>query len=78
MSSDNEKKSGLDRTVSRRGLLGGLAASGGVAAGLFAGRASAAQPDPLITDIQDWNRYLGDGVDSRYRIGRGPCPCGKA
>jgi sulfane dehydrogenase subunit SoxC len=21
--------------------------------------------DPLITEIQDWNRYLGDGVDAR-------------
>jgi sulfane dehydrogenase subunit SoxC len=20
--------------------------------------------DPLITEIQDWNRYLGDGVDA--------------
>jgi sulfane dehydrogenase subunit SoxC len=65
MSNENDKKTGLDRPVSRRGLLGGLAASGGVAAGIFAGRANAAQPDPLITDIQDWNRYLGDGVDSR-------------
>lgn len=25
----------------------------------------AAKPDPLITEVQDWNRYLGDGVDKR-------------
>ena len=27
--------------------------------------AEAAKPDPLITDVQDWQRYLGDGVDKR-------------
>ena len=50
-----------ENTPSRRQLLtGGLAASGLVAATSIAGAA----PDPLITEIQDWNRYLGDGVDA--------------
>ena len=26
------------------------------------GLARAAKPDPLITEVQDWNRYLGEGV----------------
>ncbi|MEZ5880325.1 MAG: sulfite dehydrogenase [Nitratireductor sp.] len=50
--------------VSRRRLLAGGAALGGLVAGSTAARA-AGTPDPLITEIQDWNRYLGDGVDSR-------------
>ena len=50
--------------VSRRKLLAGGAALGGLVAGSTAARA-AGTPDPLITEIQDWNRYLGDGVDSR-------------
>lgn len=52
----------------RRQLLKRSAALGGVAAGasLLNTRAvQATQADPLITDIQDWNRYLGDGVDAR-------------
>ena len=27
--------------------------------------AEPAKPDPLITEVQDWPRYLGDGVDKR-------------
>jgi sulfane dehydrogenase subunit SoxC len=27
--------------------------------------AQAAAPDPLITELQDWQQYLGDGVDAR-------------
>ena len=50
--------------VSRRKLLAGGAALGGLVAGSTAARA-AGTPDPLITEIQDWNRYLGDGVDAR-------------
>jgi sulfane dehydrogenase subunit SoxC len=51
-------------SLSRRSLLkAGLAS--GVAAGA-AGTAGAARAagDPLITEIQEWNRYLGDGVDA--------------
>ena len=29
------------------------------------GAANTTAPDPLITDVQDWNRYLGEGVDAR-------------
>ncbi len=57
------------RATSRRGLLRGTLAAGGAAAvGLMAGRARAAvpaaAPDPAITEVQDWNRYLGAGVDA--------------
>jgi sulfane dehydrogenase subunit SoxC len=48
---------------SRRSFLKGAAVAGSAA---IAGRAAAqtAAPDPLITDIQDWNRTLGPGVDA--------------
>jgi sulfane dehydrogenase subunit SoxC len=48
-------------SLSRRSLL-----KAGLASGVAAGTAGAAQAagDPLITEIQDWNRYLGDGVDA--------------
>lgn len=51
----------------RRSLLKkGLAVGGGVSASLAGGSVLAAQePEKLITEIQDWNRYLGDGVDVR-------------
>ena len=41
-------------------------AAGGLALGASAARAaSPEQPDPLITEIQDAARYLGDGVVAR-------------
>ncbi|MFN7025145.1 MAG: sulfite dehydrogenase [Pseudorhizobium sp.] len=46
------------RSFLRAGLAGGAALAGGAGGALAAG-------DPLITEIQDWNRYLGDGVDAR-------------
>lgn len=51
---------------SRRSFLsGGVAVAGGVAASAIGARAAvAATPDPLITEIQDWNQVLGDGVDA--------------
>ncbi|MGL5362252.1 MAG: sulfite dehydrogenase [Bosea sp. (in: a-proteobacteria)] len=55
-----------DKTLNRRRFLGASAA--GAAMGLTGQSAKAtepAKPDPLITEIQDWNRYLGDGVDKR-------------
>lgn len=52
------------RSFLRAGLVGGATVAGGLAGGLAGGRAMAAD-DPLITEIQDWNRYLGDGVDAR-------------
>ncbi len=48
---------------SRRGFIkGGLFFAVSLAGGLAA---RAAQGDELITEIQDWNRYPGDGVDKR-------------
>ena len=51
---------------SRRSFLsGGVAVAGGVAATALGARAAvAAAPDPLITEIQEWNQVLGDGVDA--------------
>lgn len=48
---------------SRRSFLRGAGLAG---AGLIAGgtAARAATPDPLITDVQPWAQYLGDGVDA--------------
>ncbi|RVU38175.1 sulfite dehydrogenase [Hwanghaeella grinnelliae] len=47
----------------RRFLKGGLAALGGVAATSVAARA--ATPAPEITEVQEWNQFLGDGVAAR-------------
>ena len=47
----------------RRFLKGGLAALGGVAASSVAARA--ATPAPEITEVQEWNQFLGDGVAAR-------------
>lgn len=57
-----ETKDKGSSSLSRRSLL-----KAGLASGVAAGAAGAAQAsggDPLITEIQDWNRYLGDGVDA--------------
>ena len=49
------------QTASRRSFLkAGLMGGAAVAAGTGVARAAG---DPLITEIQDWNRYLGEGVD---------------
>jgi sulfane dehydrogenase subunit SoxC len=56
MSNDKEFSSG------RRKFLGGAAvATGALAAAPFA---RAQTPDPLITEIQPWQQYLGPGVDA--------------
>ena len=54
---------GKSRGASRRDFLrtAGLAA-GGAALGAGAGRA--ATPDPLITEVQPWASFLGEGVDA--------------
>jgi sulfane dehydrogenase subunit SoxC len=48
--------------LDRRRFLGaaGLAGAGAVLAAMPA-VADEAKPDPLITEVQDWSRYLGDG-----------------
>ena len=53
--------------LSRRRLLSaGLAAGAGAALSGLAGRpAAAGAGEPAIIEVQDWNRYLGDGVDAR-------------
>lgn len=57
--------SGKEKSASRRGFLAAAGAGAALAAGLGKAGAQGAKPDPLITDIQDWNRYLGDGVADR-------------
>lgn len=56
------------RSALKAGLkLGGLAAAGTAGSSALIKNAVATEPgtpDPLITEIQDWNRYMGDGVDS--------------
>lgn len=52
--------------LSRRRFLGAAGVAGaGLAASTLPARAQAPAPDPLITEVQDWNRYLGEGVDKR-------------
>ena len=49
------------KSPSRRQFLSGSAAA--VAGSMSAGAAAAQTPDPLITQVQDWASYAGDGVD---------------
>ena len=49
----------MNTTTRRAVLRGGVA----MTAGLAAGKASASGPDPLITELQDWATYTGEGVD---------------
>ena len=52
--------------VTRRGLLSAAGLAGaGLAMPRHAAAAEAAKPDPAITEVQDWQRRLGDGVDKR-------------
>ena len=52
--------------LDRRRFLGAAGLAGaGLAAASLPLRAQEAKPDPLITQVQDWNRYLGEGVDKR-------------
>ena len=51
-------------SLSRRSLLKAGLATGGAAVAGVAASGARAEGDPLITEIQDWNRYLGDGVDA--------------
>lgn len=48
----------------RRLVRGGAGLLGGGAVLATAGRALAAAPDPAIVELQEWNRYLGPGVDA--------------
>ena len=51
-------------SLSRRSLLKAGLASGVTAGAAGAASAARAAGDPLIMEIQDWSRYLGDGVDA--------------
>ena len=52
--------------ITRRGLLSAAGLAGaGLAVPRHAAAAEAAKPDPAITEVQDWQRQLGDGVDKR-------------
>lgn len=51
---------------SRRNLLRGTTLlGGGLISGASFANAGDPAPEPAITEIKDWNRYPGDGVDSR-------------
>lgn len=43
----------------------GLAGAGAAMVSMPALAGEGAKPDPMITEVQDWERYLGDGVDKR-------------
>lgn len=49
--------------TSRRGFLAAAAGAGALAA-TGGAQAQGVKPDPLITEPQDWNRFLGPGVDA--------------
>ncbi|WP_100961806.1 sulfite dehydrogenase [Bosea sp. FBZP-16] len=51
--------------LSRRHFLGGAVVAGAGLGGTSIARAEPGKPDPLITEVQDWSRYLGEGVDKR-------------
>lgn len=61
-----DKKQQEHGQISRRSALKNGIKLGGLSAAALSGirNASADAADPLITEIQDWNRYMGDGVDS--------------
>ena len=50
------------KPTSRRAFLRGSAAA--AAGAVAAGTARAAEPDPLITEVQPWASGLGEGVDA--------------
>ncbi|CAN1494572.1 COG2041 Sulfite oxidase and related enzymes [Rhabdaerophilaceae bacterium] len=50
--------------TSRRRFLAGAGAGVLAAAGASRVSAQTPKPDPLITDVQDWSRFLGPGVDA--------------
>ena len=58
-STDKKAQSTSRRSLLKTGL--SLGAGVGLSTPLLA---KASSPDPLITDLQDWNRYMGDGVDA--------------
>ena len=49
--------------TSRRSFLKGSVAVGGAAL-TASTTANSSQPDPLITEMQEWAQFTGDGVDA--------------
>lgn len=66
---DTKDETGVETggATSRRRFLSSSLAAGGaaMAAGLAAAKPAAAEGESVITEVQDWNRYLGDGVVSQ-------------
>jgi sulfane dehydrogenase subunit SoxC len=60
MSDKRHGSKGAGRASRRDFLKAGIGLGGAVAAG----KALAGGPDPAITEVQDWNRYLGAGTDA--------------
>ncbi len=60
MKDENKQPGASRRQFLRTGLAGGVALAGTAAASV-----ARAGSDPLITEVQDWNRYPGEGVDAR-------------
>ncbi len=62
-----EEQDKNNEIIGRRALLKkSIAAGTGIGASLAGASVLAQQkPEKLITEIQDWNRYLGEGVDAR-------------
>ncbi|WP_027556968.1 sulfite dehydrogenase [Bradyrhizobium sp. Cp5.3] len=58
-------KSRADLVNRRRFLSAASLAGAGLAMTRGASATDTTKPDPLITEVQDWQRYLGDGVDKR-------------
>ena len=52
-------------SLSRRGLIGAAASVAAAGSATAAVTSAPAVPDPAITELPDWTRYLGDGVDAR-------------
>jgi len=67
MKSEDKDNTNNAQKLSRRDWLAHTAKLGGAVGAALSGAsiAKAATPEPLITEIQDWNRYMGDGVDAR-------------
>ncbi len=65
---DGQKINQIELPTRRKALKQTATALGAVSvagASLLGGAREVLADDPLITEIQDWNRYLGDGVDAR-------------
>ena len=66
MDARKESALGSGPHMSRRRLLGVAATAGpAVVASAMAPAGAVAAGEPAITEVQDWTRYLGDGVDTR-------------